>query len=59
MRGNDYILYSVCAQLSLAHNEYARNYFLFKLSMHGMMFILYGVCAELYLAYTQYAQKFF
>jgi hypothetical protein len=41
----------ICAQkLSLAHTEYARNYFLFILSLRRIAFRLYSVCAEVCLA---------
>ena len=39
--------YSLCTQLSLAHTEYARNYFLLILSMSGVTSILYWECTEL------------
>jgi hypothetical protein len=61
MRGNDFSLYSVCTQLSLAHTEYARKFVYiaytagndvyFTLSMHGFVFSLYSVCAEVHTEY--------
>jgi len=61
MRGNNFFLYSVCAQLSLAHTEYlctellfvyteyTRNGIYFIRSMRGIVFSLYSVYAEVFL----------